>query len=69
VTGLAELRQAPPQAISVEFRMYPDVQQTCDAFRPEFGGGVGEATKRPTYPVSDRFPCGSHDHLARLPLE
>ena len=39
----AKMREARPQAIEVETRMHPDMQQACDALGLEPGGGVGEA--------------------------
>jgi hypothetical protein len=67
--GLTELRQARPQPINGKTRMYPDMQQTCDALRPEFGSGVGEATKRLTYPRQIGFPGRSQNNLPCPSLE
>jgi len=67
--GLAELCQARPQAINGKTRVYPDMQQTCDALRLEFGSGLGEATKRLTYPRQIGFPGRSQNDLPCPSLE
>jgi hypothetical protein len=54
--GPAELRQARAQAIDVETGMHSDVEQACDALRPELSGCVSEATKRLTYRRQVGFP-------------
>ena len=67
--GPAELRQARAQAIDVETGMHSDVEQACDALRPELSGCVSEATKRLTYRRQVGFPSRGQDHLPCQPLE
>lgn len=55
--GLAKSCQARPQPINGNTRVYPDMQQTCDALGLELGSGIGEATKRLTYPCQIGLPA------------
>jgi hypothetical protein len=65
----AELRQRRSQAIDIETRMHPDVQQARDPLRLEFSGHLGEAPKRLTYRSEISFSSRNQDHLACQPLE
>ena len=65
----AELRQAHSQSVNVETRVNPDMQQTCDAFRPEFGSGIGEDAKRLTDLRQLGFSGRGQDQLPRPSFE
>src|SRR5262249_26403089 len=67
--GPAELREPPPQIVDVDAAMYPDMQQARDALGLEFGGRLGNTTKRLTYRGQIGFPGGGQDHLPRQSLE